>query len=102
MHLLYLLFWVLLHSACAYLEAFQLIDVVMLQASHLPASLAPMAWYLDPLGRHTVTLVRNKGSWTARSRTPRQRQTAKTLLIQFHLLYLKRSKDGQYGLLWKR
>ncbi len=30
MHLLYLLFWVLLLSAWAYLEAFELIDVVML------------------------------------------------------------------------
>ncbi len=101
MHLLYLLFWVLLLSACAYLEAFELIDAVMLQASHRPASLELVAWYLDPLGRPTVTLVRHKGSWTAQSRSPKQRQTAKTILIQSHLLYL-RSKDRQYGVLWKR
>ncbi|KAL0029100.1 hypothetical protein WJX77_006704 [Trebouxia sp. C0004] len=69
------------------------------QASHLLAGLAPVAWYLDQLGRLTVTLVRHKGSWTAQSGTPRQRQIAKTLLIQFHLLHLK---DGQYGLLWNR
>lgn len=95
MHLLYLLFWVLLLSACACLEAFELIDVVMLQASHPPASLEPVAWYLNRLGRPAVTLVQHKGCWTAQSRTPRQRQIAKTLLIQLHLLYLKRSKDGQ-------
>jgi len=34
---------VLLLSACAYLEAFELIDVVMLQASRRPASLEPVA-----------------------------------------------------------
>ncbi|DBA83046.1 TPA: hypothetical protein ACH3X1_006819 [Trebouxia sp. C0004] len=75
------------------------LQALLHKASHLLAGLAPVAWYLDQLGRLTVTLVRHKGSWTAQSGTPRQRQIAKTLLIQFHLLHLK---DGQYGLLWNR
>ncbi|DBA88823.1 TPA: hypothetical protein ACH3X1_016441 [Trebouxia sp. C0004] len=72
------------------------------QASHLPPSLAPVPWYMDPLHRPALTLLRSKGRWSARYRTAAQRQAAKRLTIELHLLYLKHSKEGKYGDLWQR